>query len=630
MQPPQSDAAVRGAVTDALKVGRGTNADADGVVVDWLTREAGCIEQGDERRDLTNGLNAQHVLLVGAGLQRSGEGDGATAQHDDRVTGAPDVIEDVRGDQDPHAKVVRDASDDVEHLGALGRVQTVGWLVEDDQLRRVDERLSELNALTHAQRERADHARALLLEADGEEHLGGTADRVGPRQATQLSKVADEVGGGQLGRQALVLWRVADPTADLVALGRGIVSEHAHRAGVKRHEAEDRFHQRRLACPVLAEQSGGGSLDADRHVGKCRDGPIALARTTHLDRRLDSHRERVRAIVDTARVELTAATLIPYLVARGALPAAVDCTVEPLGGGISNDVWQVRWADGCLVVKQALPFLRVAEVWAYDVGRSSVEQRALSELNRLLGPGFAPAVLFADDAAHVFGMTCAPAGGTPWKDLLLAGSIDLRDGYRAGDLLGRIHAASAADGAAADRFADQLTLIEGRIDPYHRAVATRHADLAALIEAEVERLLSTRRALVLGDYAPKNLIAYPDAMLVLDVEVAHWGDPAFDVAFCLNHLCLKALHLPRHRGLLVGLARAFYGAYREHAAQLLDDRGVVAELGILMVARVDGKSPAEYLDERSRGLALRIGRSLLLDPPASVMRALERVEMGAP
>lgn len=328
---------------------------------------------------------------------------------------------------------------------------------------------------------------------------------------------------------------------------------------------------------------------------------------------------------------LTPLSLPAYLAERGAVPAGADLEVEALGGGISNDVWRVRWPGGGdgIVVKQALPFLRVEEVWAYDVGRSAVEHRALSAIGRLLGPGHAPAVVFADDERHAFAMECAPEGGAPWKERLLAGEIDMRDAYRAGDLLGRIHAASAADPAVAAAFADQATLIEGRIDPYHRFTAAHHPDLAPAIDAEVERLLATRRALVLGDYAPKNLLAYPDRMLVLDVEVAHWGDPAFDVAFCLNHLCLKALHLPRHRALLVALARALHGAYAEAAPGLADEPAVVAELGVLMVARVDGKSPAEYLDERSQGLARAIGRSLVLDPPATVMRALERVEVGA-
>ena len=137
---------------------------------------------------------------------------------------------------------------------------------------------------------------------------------------------------------------------------------------------------------------------------------------------------------------LTPADLPAYLVAHGVVPDGAELAIDALGGGISNDVWRVRWAGGGdgIVVKQALPFLRVEEVWAYDVGRSAVEHRALTAIGRLLGPGHAPAVVFADDERHAFAMDCAPAGGVPWKERLLAGEIDMRDAYRAGDLLGRL------------------------------------------------------------------------------------------------------------------------------------------------------------------------------------------------
>lgn len=327
--------------------------------------------------------------------------------------------------------------------------------------------------------------------------------------------------------------------------------------------------------------------------------------------------------------ELTAATLPAYLVEHGIVPEDADAAVDALGGGISNDVWRVRWDGDCVVVKQALPFLRVAEEWAYDVSRSTIEHRALEAIRRLAGPDAAPAVVFTDDDRHAFGMACAPADAAPWKDALLAGHVDLRDAYRAGDLLGRIHAASALDPEVAREFADTTTLVQGRLDPYHRTTATRHPDLAPAIEAEIQRLLATRRALVHGDYAPKNLLTHPEGMLVLDAEVAHWGDPSFDVAFCLNHLCLKALHLPRQRALLAGAARAMRNAYAEVAPALLDETATVAELGILMLARVDGKSPAEYLDDGSRERARRMARSLILEPPASIMEAIDRVEVGS-
>src|SRR5581483_3076400 len=224
-------------------------------------------------------------------------------------------------------------------------------------------------------------------------------------------------------------------------------------------------------------------------------------------------------------------------------------------------------------------------------------------------------------------IACAPTGGTLWKDDLLRGRADAVVGERAGELLGRIHRLAAGDSTARDRFADQRVLVEGRTDPYHAATAAAHPELAPAIEAEVERLLATRRTLTLGDWSPKNLFVYPDRVFAIDFEVAHWGDPAFDVAFCLTHLSLKAVRFGERADYLA-CARRFWDAYRgEEQAALCDEDAVVRELGCLLLARIDGKSPVEYIDDEARKDAVRaLGAELLAGPARTVPEALAVVE----
>ena len=156
------------------------------------------------------------------------------------------------------------------------------------------------------------------------------------------------------------------------------------------------------------------------------------------------------------------------------------------------------------------------------------------------------------------------------------------------------------------------------------AVAAAHPELAPAIEAEVERLLATRRTLTLGDYSPKNIFVYPDRVVAIDFEVAHWGDPGFDVAFCLTHLSLKAIRFDERH--LAG-ARSFWEAYRATGAdELCDEDGLVRELGCLLLARIDGKSPVEYIEddvtkETVRALAAR----LIAGPRRTVPEALQEV-----
>jgi tRNA A-37 threonylcarbamoyl transferase component Bud32 len=323
---------------------------------------------------------------------------------------------------------------------------------------------------------------------------------------------------------------------------------------------------------------------------------------------------------------LTPDTVVAHLAARGLIEEGAPTRVRPLSGGISNVVLRVDVPGRAVVVKQALSELRVRERWAFDPRRILAEAECLRVLGGRLVPGQVPELIDVDPAALVIVMSCAPQGGTVWKDALLRGEVDPVIARRTGELLGAIHARSGGDRELAARFDDLMPLIEGRIDPYHRTAARAHPDLAAIIEGDVARLTGRRRALVLGDYSPKNLIVYPSRVLALDFEVAHWGDPAFDAAFLLTHLVAKALHRPSSARELLAAARTFWQAYRTAAgAAGAGEADTARELSVLLLCRADGKSKLEYLDDSRRAELRRLARELLTDPPSRVGDALGRV-----
>lgn len=314
-------------------------------------------------------------------------------------------------------------------------------------------------------------------------------------------------------------------------------------------------------------------------------------------------------------IEIAPENARDYLLARGLAPAEVQAVIEPLGGGISNLVMQVSLPDDCFVFKQSLPKLRVKEDWPFDRARIFIERDCMALLGDLLPPGSVPRVRFWDDENFIFGMSCAPPGGILWKRALLDGQIDLTTAERAGVLLADLHNRAAADPRARTRFASHSNFIQGRVDPYHWTTAKAHPDLARLIEAEVERMLHTRLTLVHGDYSPKNIFVYPDHLLLLDFEVAHYGDPAFDTAFCLNHLILKAIKYPERGARYLMAGRTFWRAYAARLSLAMDppiEATTIRELGCLLLARIDGKSKIEYIaDEPTRDLARRLARDIL-------------------
>jgi 5-methylthioribose kinase len=324
--------------------------------------------------------------------------------------------------------------------------------------------------------------------------------------------------------------------------------------------------------------------------------------------------------------ELTAAGVTDFLVAAGLLEEAALVTVEELGGGISNVVLRVSAPELCLVVKQSRPKLRVRADWPFDQRGTLVERDCLTLLGRLV-PGAVPEMLQCDEASFTLVMSCVSPGGVLWKDDLLRRRVDPAVAGRAGELLGRTHRLAAGDAAARERFADQSVLVQGRTDPYHVAAAALHPELAPTIEAEVERMLATQRTLTLGDYSPKNIFVYPDSVVAIDFEVAHWGDPGFDVAFSLTHLGLKAVRFGELADRHLAGAHRFWQEYRSQGAdELCDEEGLVRELGCLLLARIDGKSPVEYVeDERTKDAVRALAARLIAGPRRTVPEALQTV-----
>ena len=309
---------------------------------------------------------------------------------------------------------------------------------------------------------------------------------------------------------------------------------------------------------------------------------------------------------------LTEQNAIYYLAQQRLITPAAErsATAQSLGGGVSNVVVRVDTpgeSDG-LVLKQSLPRLRVEQEWLADQERIYHEAASLQYLAKALPASALPKVVHEDRANFLFVMTAAPSGGVNWKDALLAGNVDTAVAAQVGHLLGRIHQHSCVtDDRIPEelrQFADQHCFVQLRIDPYHRATAAVHPELADAMEIEAQRMLNRRLALVHGDYSPKNVIVSgcgaAAQVFLLDFEVAHLGNPVFDLAFMLNHLTLKAIHQPRMAGEYNAAARAFWSAYVDTASPVIDEPDrleyeTVRQLGVLLLARIDGKSPAEYI-----------------------------------
>jgi len=296
--------------------------------------------------------------------------------------------------------------------------------------------------------------------------------------------------------------------------------------------------------------------------------------------------------------------------------------MEPLAGGVSSDIYRVQ-ADGrTLCVKRALPKLKVAADWRAPVERNRYEVAWLREAGTIV-PGAVPALLGEDPQAGAFAMEWLPPERYPvWKALLRDGHADVATAARVGAVLGRIHRHTADRADVATAFPTDEIFHAIRLEPYLVATARAHPDLAARLDALVEVTASTRRVLVHGDFSPKNILIGPQGPVILDAECAWFGDPAFDLAFVLNHLLLKGEWRPEGRARYLDLFAALVESYRANVQWEpwpAVERRTAALLPGLLLGRIDGKSPVEYLtDDEVRDRVRQFARVRVAHPPATL------------
>lgn len=275
-------------------------------------------------------------------------------------------------------------------------------------------------------------------------------------------------------------------------------------------------------------------------------------------------------------------------------------TGEPLTGGVSSDIWRINFEGKSVCVKRALAQLKVSQDWRASVDRNAYEVAWFKTVANIV-PDSVPRILGHDPVAGVFVMEFLPPEHYAlWKSQLRDGVVNLDTVSALATTLVHIHNRTASDDAIASQFDHDDLFFSLRLEPYLYATAQRHPDVDAPLSALVTMITANKKTLVHGDISPKNILVGPRGPIIIDAECAWYGDPAFDVAFCLNHLMLKCIWNPSASvELMAGfdlLAKTYLSAVAWESRDALEQR-VAKLLPGLMLARIDGKSPVEYINE---------------------------------
>jgi 5-methylthioribose kinase len=322
--------------------------------------------------------------------------------------------------------------------------------------------------------------------------------------------------------------------------------------------------------------------------------------------------------------------LVGYLKGTGRVGEGEEPVVRVLAGGVSNRTVLVERPEAgeAWVVKQALPKLRVTVDWFSDPERIHREALGLRWLEELAPLGTITPLVFEDRDNHLLAMAAVPEPHENWKTMLLGGRLENDHVGQFGRLLGTVHRRGYERREETEpAFWDRSFFESLRLEPYYGYTAEQVPDAVDFLGALVEETRARRDTLVHGDYSPKNVLVREGALVLLDHEVIHFGDPAFDLGFSLTHFLSKAHHLPGMREDLADAARFYWATYREVIEELpwaadIEERAVRHTLGCLL-ARVAGRSPLEYLDEGELARQREAVLALLQYPPESVPGLVE-------
>ena len=316
--------------------------------------------------------------------------------------------------------------------------------------------------------------------------------------------------------------------------------------------------------------------------------------------------------------------MVQCLERHGLLVDGATAEFERLTGGVSSDIWKITVAERVFCVKRALAKLKVESDWFAPVERNLYEVAWYRIANEMV-PGAAPRILAHDEELMLCAMDYLdPVTHKLWKTELRDGNADVEQAKLAGRRLGLIHGLAATDGTVRSCFPRTDIFQAIRLEPYLEAPAARHPDVKDQLFMLSERTATTRLTMIHGDVSPKNILIGPDGPVFLDAECACIGDPAFDLAFCLNHFLLKCLWTPSAVTRFLACFEAMTSSYLETADW--EDVATLAQrtaslLPGLFLARVDGKSPAEYVtDEADKDKVRRMALTML---KAAVIHPME-------
>ena len=301
---------------------------------------------------------------------------------------------------------------------------------------------------------------------------------------------------------------------------------------------------------------------------------------------------------------------------------------KKLTGGVSSEVYHVKTNKNNYCIKRSLKRLLVKKKWIANTNRIKFEYLWLKHCQNILKRNIPNTYEFNNKKKYIVMEYLKTSQYKTLKQLYFNKIININTIRSISKHLYKIHSNSSNYKTKKTFEGNYKNFYDLRLDPYFNEVGRVYPKYKGYIKKINENYIKHSNTLVHGDFSPKNILVGKNKIIYLDAECCNFGDPVFDLVFFTNHLLIKSIFFKDKSQEFIKLYISFYREYlsnlsTKHFNSYIDR--IIKMTPIMLLSRVDGKSPVEYINKVKIKNIIRKKSFLLLDSKISSLNDIIKV-----
>jgi len=301
---------------------------------------------------------------------------------------------------------------------------------------------------------------------------------------------------------------------------------------------------------------------------------------------------------------------------------------KKLTGGVSSEVYHVKTNKNNYCIKRSLKRLLVKKKWIANTNRIKFEYLWLKHCQNILKRNIPNTYEFNNKKKYIVMEYLKTSQYKTLKQLYFNKIININTIRSISKHLYKIHSNSSNYKTKKTFEGNYKNFYDLRLDPYFNEVGRVYPKYKGYIKKINENYIKHSNTLVHGDFSPKNILVGKNKIIYLDAECCNFGDPVFDLVFFTNHLLIKSIFFKDKSQEFIKLYISFYKEYLSNLStknfNSYIDR-IIKMTPIMLLSRVDGKSPVEYINKVKIKNIIRKKSFLLLDSKINSLNDIIKV-----